>query len=173
VLPRSPRRRRRLAYAAAALAVVLAAVGAQLLIGSSGPERTQTRAGAPQVAREPVHVPASAADRAAAERTLAVFVPSAFIRRDLARSWPLTTPHMRIGTSRADWLRGNLPVVPYPAAQYRTASFRLQYSYRDVLGYDVLVLPKQVDGLQEVYSCELHRLGGRWLVDFCIPRKTL
>jgi hypothetical protein len=174
VLPESPRARRRLAYAAGAVVVVLAAVAAQLVIGSTdGPPNLKVRAGKPTVVREPRHVPASAADRAAAERTLSVFVPSAFIRRDLARSWPLATRHMRIGTSRADWLHGNLPVVPYPAAQYRTASFTLKYSYEGVLGYDVLVLPKEVDGLQEVYSCELHDVHGRWLVDFCFPRKTL
>jgi hypothetical protein len=42
-----------------------------------------------------------------------------------------------------------------------------------VLGYDVLVLPKDADGPQQVYTCELHELAGRWLVDFCYPRKTL
>jgi hypothetical protein len=174
VLPRSPRARRRLGYAGVAAAVVLAGVAAELAIGSKdGPPQLPTRAGTPQVVHEPKHVPASAADRAAAERTLSVFVPSAFTRRDLTRSWPLATRHMRIGTSRSDWLHGNLPVVPYPAAQYRTASFALRYSYAGVLGYDVLVLPKRAGGLQEVYSCELHRVGGRWLVDFCVPRKTL
>lgn len=174
MLPQSPRKRRRLGYLALALLAVLAAVVAQLAIGTShGPPNLKTRPGAPQVVREPKHVRATAFDRAAAERTLATFVPSAFLRRNLARSWPLATPHMRVGTSHADWLAGNLPVVPYPAAQYRTASFTLKYSYRDVLGYDVLVLPKRVGGLQEVYACELHRVHGAWLVDYCVPRKTL
>ena len=174
MLPQSPRTRRRHGYARIAAAAVLVAVVAQLIIGTShGPPTLKTRAGAPQVLREPTHVRATAADRTAAEHTLAAFVPSAFIRRNLARSWPLATRHMRIGTSRADWLAGNLPVVPYPAAEYRTASFTLKYSYRGVLGYDVLVLPKRVDGTQEVYSCELHDVRGRWLVDFCYPRKTL
>jgi hypothetical protein len=173
-LPKSARTRRRLGYAAIAAAIVLAAVVAQLVIGTShGPPTLKTRAGAPQIVREPKHVAASAADRAAAERTLRAFVPSAFVRRNLARSWPLATAHMKIGTSHADWLAGNLPVVPYPATQYRTASFTLKYSYRNVLGYDVLVLPKRAGGMQEVYSCELHDVGGRWLVDFCYPRKTL
>ena len=174
MLPQSPRTRRRLGYLALAIVVAVAVVVAQLVIGTShGPPTLRTRAGAPQVVREPKHVRARASDRAAAERTLSVFVPSAFTRRNLARSWPLATAHMRIGTSRADWLAGNLPVVPYPAAQYRTASFTLKYSYRGVLGYDVLVLPKRADGPQEVYSCELHQVRGAWLVDFCVPRKTL
>ena len=126
---------------------------------------------------EPKHVPASPATRRAAERTLAVFVRSAVIRRHLARSWPLATPHMKIGTSHRDWLEGNLPVVPYPAPAFRDAGFTLKYSYKDVLGYDVLILPRRGkvgdQAGQQVYSCELHKLHGSWLVDFCYPRKTL
>jgi hypothetical protein len=118
-------------------------------------------------------VPATAAAKRAAIATLNTFVHSAFIRRDLAESWPLATPHMRSGNTRSAWLAGNLPVVPYPAREFGAASYRLRYSYRGVLGYDVLVLPKHVGGQQVVYACELRLLGGRWLVDSCYPRKTL
>ncbi len=173
-LPESPRARRRLAYASALLGALTLLAIVQAAIGNDrGPERTQARPGAAQIVRPPRHVPATAADRAAAERTLSVFVPSAFIRRGLWRSWPLATAHMKRGTSHSDWLRGNLPVVPYPAALYRTAGFTLTYSTRGVLGYDVLVLPKTRAGPQQVYSCELHDVRGAWLVDYCYPRKTL
>jgi hypothetical protein len=114
---------------------------------------------------------------AAARSTLDRFVRSAFIRRDLAASWPLATAHMKIGTSHADWLAGNLPVVPYPANAFRTFGLTPKYSYRNVLGYDVLVLPKETKAGaaagQQVYECELHEVRGTWLVDFCYPRKTL
>ena len=173
-VPDSPRARRRLLYASAVVAVLAVLALLQALIGNSpGPPTTKPRPGRPQVYRTPKTVAARAADRAAAEHTLDVFVPSAFIRRNLARSWPLATRHMRRGTSHSDWLHGNLPVVPYPAGQFRTASYTLRYSYRGVLGYDVLVLPKRPLGLQQVYACELHELGGRWLVDYCVPRKVL
>jgi hypothetical protein len=125
----------------------------------------------------PKTVTATAAAKAAAEQTLARFVPSAMTRTDLASSWPLVTEHMRAGTSYADWLAGDLPVVPYPAKAFRTFGTTLKYQYKDVLGYDVLVLPKEnADGShagQQVYSCELHDVHGHWLVDFCYPRKTL
>jgi hypothetical protein len=125
----------------------------------------------------PKIVPATAAEKAAAERTLTRFVPSAITRTDLASSWPLTTAHMRSGTSHADWLAGDLPVVPYPADAFRTFGSTLKYQYKDVLGYDVLVLPKEnaagSRAGQQVYSCELHDVHGHWLVDFCYPRKTL
>ena len=82
---------------------------------------------------------------------------------------------MKIGTSHADWLAGDLPVVPYPAKAFRTFGMTLKYSYAHVLGYDVLVLPKQTragaEAGQQVYECELHDVRGSWLVDFCYPRR--
>ena len=173
-LPESPRARRRLLYIAVALAILVGIAASQLLLGTStGPVVTPAHPGTPQIVATPKTVRASRADLAAAAHTLSVFVPSAFVRRHLARSWPLATAHMKQDTSRADWLAGNLPVVPYPTAEYRTSSYRNTYSYDGVLGYDVLVLPKHPDGPQQVYSCELDDVHGRWLVDYCIPRKTL
>jgi hypothetical protein len=130
-----------------------------------------------QVVRTPKTVKQPPAARAAAESTLGKFVRSAFIRRDLAASWPLATAHMKLGTSHADWLSGDLPVVPYPANAFRTFGLTPKYSYKGVLGYDVLVLPKATTAGstagQQVYACELHDVRGSWLVDFCYPRKTL
>ena len=130
-----------------------------------------------QVYHPPKTVPATAEQKAAALSTLSRFVRSAVIRRDLAASWPLATAHLKSGTSRADWLSGNLAVVPYPAAGFRTAGFTLRYQYENVLGYDALILPNktkagQLAG-QQVYACELHDVHGSWLVDDCYPRKTL
>jgi len=131
----------------------------------------------PVVIREPKHVPATPAARRAAERTLSAFVKSAFLRRNLASSWPLATKHMKEGTSYSDWMHGNLPVFPYPANGFDHAGWTLKYSYKGVLGYDVLVIPKRNKAGnaagQQVYTCELHDVNGKWLIDFCYPRKTL
>ena len=131
-----------------------------------------------QVFQVPKTIEATPEQKAAARATLDRFVRSALIRRNLADSWPLATPHMKLGVSHADWLAGNLPVVPYPAWAFRTAGYTLKGQYRGVLDYDVLVLPKETKAAQEnpgqqVYSCELDELHGTWLVDSCYPRKTL
>jgi hypothetical protein len=126
-----------------------------------------------EVVRTPKTVKPSPADRRQARRTLTLFVHTAVIRVHLAEAWPLVTPEMRADTSRAEWMSGTLPVVPYPADQFGSASIRPTYSYKGVLGYDVLVVPKTVRGKQVIYGCELHRVHGRWLVDFCYPRTTL
>jgi len=132
---------------------------------------------APTRYRVPRTVPATAGEKAAAKSTLGAFVQSAFIRRNLAASWPLATPHMKNGTSYHEWLAGDLPVVPYPADAFRTFGTTLKYQYKGVLGYDVLILPEETavgrKAGQEIYGCELHDVHGKWLVDFCYPRKTL
>jgi hypothetical protein len=130
-----------------------------------------------QVYHAPKTVEATAAQKAAAISTLSRFVRSAVIRRDLAASWPLATAHLKSGTTRAEWLSGNLAVVPYPANGFRTVGFTLKYQYKGILGYDALLLPNttkagQLAG-QQVYACELHDVRGNWLVDECYPRKTL
>lgn len=133
--------------------------------------------GVARVYHAPKTVRATPQEKAAAVSTLSAFVRSAIVRRDLASSWSLATAHMKEGTSRSDWLQGNLPVVPYPASAFRSAGFTLKYQYKGVLGYDVLVLPRETPAAQkagqQVYACELHDVSGRWLVDFCYPRKTL
>jgi hypothetical protein len=133
--------------------------------------------GKAQVYRAPKTVKATAEQKNAAVSVLSRFVRSAVIRRDLAASWPLATAHLRSGTSRAEWLSGNLAVVPYPANGFRTVGFTLKYEYKNVLGYDALLLPNKtkagMDAGQQVYACELHDVRGSWLVDECYPRKTL
>jgi hypothetical protein len=178
-LPDSHRARVRLAWATVLSAVILGIAALVVFVPNTG-RSTSTPIDPSKPAQRfviPKTVHATAAEQAAAERTLAVFVPSAMTRQHLAESWPLTTRHMRAGTSRSDWLAGDLPVVPYPAAAFRAFGTTLKYQYKDTLGYDVLVLPKANQAGsragQQVYACELHDVDGRWLVDFCYPRKTL
>jgi hypothetical protein len=173
-LPQSPRARRRLAWrGGAVLAVALVAVPLVFFRNTGHSLQTPLSDKPAVVYHEPKHVPASEATRRAAERTLAAFVRTAIVRRHPGEAWTLATPHMQEGSTRAEWDAGILPVAPYPGNEFRTSSLRLKYSYRGVLGYDVLVLPKTAKGEQRVYACELHDVHARWLVDFCYPRATL
>jgi hypothetical protein len=173
-LPQSRRKRRRLLISTilATGAIVFALMFA-FLRNTGFSLITPTTKKPTEVLRTPKTVKASPADRRAASRALMLFVHTAVIRVHLAAAWPLVTTHMREGTSRAEWMRGTLPVVPYPVDQFGSASIRPTYSYKGVLGYDVLVVPKTLRGKQVIYSCELHRVHGRWLIDYCYPRTTL
>lgn len=178
-LPSSHRARVRLAWGSVAGVAVLVVAGLIVFVPNTGhsyatpiDEHAQAK-----VYHPPKTVIATPAQKAAAISTLSRFVRSAVIRRNLAASWPLATRHMKLGTSRADWLDGNLPVVPYDAAAFRSAGYTLRYQYKGILGYDVLVLPNETKAGklagQQVYACELHDVEGSWLVDQCYPRKTL
>jgi hypothetical protein len=178
-LPASHRKRVRLAWGSLGGLFVLVVVLLIVFDRNSGhsfatPINEHSHA---QVYHPPKTVIATPEQKAAAVSTLSRFVRSAVIRRDLAASWPLATAHMKEGTSHADWLSGNLPVVPYPASAFRDAGFTLKYQYKGIQGYDVLVLPKETKAAQlagqQVYACELHDIHGSWLVDECYPRKTL
>ena len=174
LLPRSPRKRRRLAYAGSAAGVVIVVAVAAVVIGNSaGPRETAVRPGKAQVYRTPKAARATPAEKRAAAAALEAFATSAITRRDLAVSWRLGSPEMRSGTTRTEWLSGNLPVVPYPATEFRALSLRLTASYVRELDYDVLVLPKTKKGEQRVYSCQLSEHADRWLVDYCYPRTSL
>jgi hypothetical protein len=179
LLPSSHRKRVRLLWGSIAGAAVLAVAALIVFVPNTG-HSTQTpidESKAPTRYHAPKTVRATAAEKAAALHTLSEFVQSAVIRRNLAASWPLATPHMKVGTTRSERLAGNLPVVPYPARAFRTFGTTLKYQYKGVLGYDVLVIPTQDaagrEAGQQVYACELHDVHGSWLVDFCYPRKTL
>lgn len=169
----------RLLWGSIAGVVVLAVIAMIVFLPNTG-HSTKTPIDESKAAAQyhaPKTVRATAAEKAAALHTLSEFVHSAFIRQNLAASWPLATAHMKVGTTRSQWLAGDLPVVPYPAEAFRTFGATLKYQYKGVLGYDVLVLPKETaagrGAGQQVYACELHDVNGSWQVDFCYPRKTL
>jgi hypothetical protein len=173
-LPESPRARRRLAWrGGAVLAVAAVAVPLAFFRNTGHSYQTPISDKPAVVYHEPKHVAATPTARRAAEQTLAEFFRTAIVRVHPERAWQLATPHMREGSTKAEWRAGTLPVPPYPGREFRASSLTLKYSYRGVLGYDVLVLPKHENGEQRVYACELHDVRGRWLVDFCYPRATL
>jgi len=96
----------RVAWATAGTVFVLTIAGLIVFEPNTGhssqtPINVHQRA---QVFRVPKTVKATAAQKAAAVATLDRFVRSAFIRRNLDDSWPLATPHMKLGVSHGDWL---------------------------------------------------------------------
>lgn len=178
LLPRSPRARKRLLWRSLTAVTVLTVTLLLIFFRNTGHTEATPHTNEPAVVlHAPKTVRATASARREAVRTLTTFARSAIIRRNLDASWPLADPRMKDGVSHSDWLAGNLPVAPYDAHAFRSAGATPRYSYRGVLGYDVLILPNDskagAESGQQVYSCELHHVRGRWLVDFCYPRKTL
>ena len=173
----SPRFRRRVLRVAVALAVVGAAAFVGLRWPDTGRESLRAdpplRAGADAAALapgRPERVPLTRESRAAALATAERFLETAVQRKDLAESWGLAHPELRQGMTRAEWLTGDIPVVPYPVA---TARWKLDFSYRDSIGIQVLLEPRENSGERAMaFAMELRTTTAaprRWLVSSWAP----
>ena len=112
-------------------------------------------------------------DRAAIDRTLDVFVPSAIGRSDSARSWPLVTAKMRLGSDRASWARGFLPVPPFAVIGKSFHGWTIDRVRPGGADITLLVHLKKGGPLGAVsFDLSMRKLHGRWLVDSAVPAAT-
>jgi len=112
----------------------------------------------------------TAADRAAIDRTLDVFIPAAIARRHPERAFSVVTPHLRQDTKRAEWARGNLPVTPYPAVGTRFHAWTIDGLSRNYVMIDTQLHPRRGSNVEMTnWTIELRKIGGRWLVDSALP----
>jgi hypothetical protein len=164
----SPRRRRRLGWGVGILTLVAGLVAVGVIWPNTGEEVPSVLApGKPQVYHEPKAIKLTQSSRAQALTTAANFVKTAVARQNVDRSWLLVSPALKQGYTRAEWRRGEIPVIPYPVAQAR---WKLDYSFEDALGLQVLVYPRAGTGLRpNLFLMELKPVGDvkhrRWLVD--------
>ena len=123
---------------------------------------------------QPTKSPFTASEKRAVSRSLKEFISSAVARENLPRAWDVSAPSLKQGFSRREWTKGDLPVVPYPAAKrgLGTWSF-VQYSYTNSVGLEVFVFPKPGSGWSAMTAdVELQKQpGGRWLVDYWMPKR--
>jgi hypothetical protein len=101
------------------------------------------------------------------------FVRTAVVRRHLARSYDLAAPELKEGMTRDEWRKGDIPVVPFPAA--RIVNFRLAWTERNDIGLDLVLMPRPHTGMRvKTFLIEMKRYGsgshGRWLVADWQPR---
>jgi hypothetical protein len=169
----APRLRRRLAWGAV-LAGVPAAAVLVLVLGpdtDAPPERLGTVPA--QVVERPRPAPLTDEARHVAMR----FIQTAVARENLDEAWELVGPNLRGGLSRARWVTGENPVVPYPIGQLEVAPYKVDESYEESALLEVALLPRQGSGVRaQVFFLELKRLGegrrARWVVDNWVPRAS-
>jgi hypothetical protein len=112
----------------------------------------------------------SPADRAAINRTLDAFVPTAVARGHSERAWVLATPSMRAGGTRAGWARGELPVAPFPAAGTTFHGWTIDAVRPGAVDVVLLLHPRQGAKVGPIsYNVAMRKIGGRWLVDSFVP----
>lgn len=170
----SHRSRRRLILLGA-LALAAGAVAAAVVSLPSpgkpdtGPAQAASQAAAPAAPpKQPVQR-LGAADRRGIMSTLSLFISTSVARHHPERSFEVVDPVLREGMTRAQWMSGNIPVVPYPAAGVDLVTFSEFTGKRALV--DVLLEPTRGSQLvRKTFQAEL-RLEGphRWAVSSWVP----
>jgi hypothetical protein len=123
---------------------------------------------------EPKAVPFTKQDQQAVRKVLREFVLTAVDRQDVGRSWDISAPSLREGVTRKEWTNGELPVVPYPAANRGLGRWSyVEYSYKGTVGLEVFLFPKPGSGWSAMTAdVELVKgHDGNWRVDYWMPKK--
>jgi hypothetical protein len=157
----------------AVLAVAVVAAAAAISAMPGGRERPPERLRAAPPGSQPVderEVPLTRATRRSIDATLARYLPAAVGRRDPALAWSLSGPALRAAVPRSKWIAGDLPVYPYPFRVERRYEWRPMFTYRDRMGFDLLLQPRRgVDRGAIAVAVDMVRRGDRWLVDSWYP----
>ena len=110
------------------------------------------------------------AERRAIDATLDRFVASAVQRKDLGAAYDLVTPAMRTGISRRAWAHGTTNVMAYPARGTRFHGWTLDLAQPGYVMLDLLLQPRRHEHKGPmIFTFELRRVHGRWLVASFIP----
>jgi hypothetical protein len=110
------------------------------------------------------------AEKRAIDATLDRFVAAAVQRHDLAASYDLVTPAMRTGISRRAWAHGKTNVMAYPARGTRFHGWTVDLAQPRYVMLDLILQPRRGAHVGPmIFTLELRRTHGRWLVASFIP----
>ena len=123
---------------------------------------------------QPKNSPFTAAEKQQVRHSLEEFIRGGVAGENPAQAWNVSAPSLKHGTTLKEWENGEMPVVPYPAADrgLGTWSF-VQYSYTKSVGLEVFVFPKPGSGYSAMTAdVELVKQpDGQWLVDYWMPKR--
>jgi hypothetical protein len=169
----SPRRQRRLLWVSGAVLLAgLAAILATVVFKGTGnafPDKFSNKPA--QVSPPEKRTPDSAAEIALSRR----FIETAVARKDLDTAYSFVHPDLRGGLTRAQWDRGNIPVLYYQADNAKTVGFKVDYSYQSQALFEVNLhaRPGTETRPSLLFFVGLKREGGkstgRWLVNYFEP----
>ena len=174
---RSPRRRRRLAYAVVtplAIAGVIAATAAWLPDPKPNAPETFGDREAVNVSAGEKTVGLTRADRRLVNEAIDVLMNDGVKRKDPQAVYEVASPALRNQATRQEWRSGDIPVYPYPALGEEFHGWTINYSQRNHLNVDLLVMPsKNRSTLGPVaLTIDLRKIDRRWKVDGLFPVAT-
>ncbi len=135
-------------------------------------------AGSSSVVAKPAPAPKKVPLSKAATAVARTFLTTAVARADLDKAWTIAGPKLRGDLTHAEWMTGNIPVIPYPIKSLAVARFKIDFSYEDQALLEVALLPKQGAAIKgQTFFLELRRVAGpggkrHWVVDSWVPRSS-
>lgn len=101
------------------------------------------------------------------------FILTAVQRKNLAQARKYASPTMLGSVSKADWMKGNLPVVPFPY-KLQNVSLKVDQATPRYALAEVALLPKSNTVKGMIFWIELKKYGkgkaAHWLVESWVPR---
>jgi len=169
----SPRKQRRfLIFSATVLLIGIAAFVSLVLLRGTSNAFTDTISNTPaQLATPEKTVPFTAEQREIARK----FIRTAVVRQDLDAAYSIVHPDIRGTLTRKQWDKGAIPVVYYPARNWKTAAFVIDYSYTTsaLIEVDLVAKPGADQRPHLLFFLGEKRAGdkpnGRWLVSYWQP----
>lgn len=100
-----------------------------------------------------------------AQQAIKTFIQTAVPRKNLGAAYDVSGPSIRQGMSRAQFLSGNIAVVPLFQPILK-ATFKTVYSHpKDALIQVGLIVGKAKKIQVQLYNATLKLIGKRWVVD--------
>jgi len=122
-------------------------------------------------------VPFTRPEQRAVHRVLKKFIGTAVVRNDPGKAWSIAGPTLKEGLTWKDWDRGDIPVIPYPAADKGWGDWSFveysQQAEQRAVGLEVYLFPKPKSGWSAM-SADVEVVKGkhgRWLVDYWMPKR--
>ncbi len=102
------------------------------------------------------------------------FINTAVARRNLDEGWKLTHPELKAGITLKEWLKGNIPVIPYPVGTVDTTLFKVDEAYPREILMSIAMIPKKGAGVKPaLFKIGLKATGKgahmHWLVNYWGP----
>ncbi|HEY7707502.1 MAG TPA: hypothetical protein VH968_10070 [Gaiellaceae bacterium] len=174
---RSPRKRKRLAYAIGvplALAGVVLAGIALLPEAEENPPEVFSNERAYDIAAHEKAVRLTRTDRTRVNRAIDVLINDGVKRRNPEAVYDIATPNLRRQATREQWRSGDIPVYPYPALGKKFHGWTINYSQQNHLNVDLLIMPSRNRGTlgPVALTLDLRKIKGQWRVDGLFPVAT-
>lgn len=174
---RSPRKRKRLAYAIGVPLVLAGLVAGGVMLLPEAKEDPPEVFGSRQaynVAANEKPARLTRADRTRVNEAVDVLINDGVKRRNPSAVYDIATPNLRSQASRAEWRRGDIPVYPYPAQGDTFHGWTINYSQRNHLNVDLLVMPSRNRATlgPVALTVDLRKIRNEWRVDGIFPVAT-